>query len=199
MVRKAAEYLVRNGPVTPEDRWEVDPGYSPFTLAAEIAALLAAADIAETQRQNGIAAYLRDTADNWNDNIERWIYMTGSEPASKVGVDGHYVRIGAIRTAGAPFPRGRFVSSKKQDNTGLIVGPDALALIRFGLRAADDPRMVNTVRVIDHYLKCQTKCGPAWRRYPQDAYGEYSDGSPYDGSGVGRSWPLLTGNGEFRE
>lgn len=194
MVKKAAEYLVRNGPVTPEDRWEVDPGYSPFTLAAEIAALLCAADIAETQGQKGIAAFLRDTADIWNDNIERWTYIEGSDQAREAGVPGHYVRIGTMKTAGAPSPRGGFLSTKKQDiNSGFIVGPDALALMRFGLRAADDPWMIDTVKVIDCFLKRETKCGPAWRRYPQDMYGEHRDGSPYDGSGVGRSWPLLTG------
>ncbi len=47
MVRGAAEYLVRHGPVSGEDRWEEDAGYSPFTLAVEVAALLAAADLAE--------------------------------------------------------------------------------------------------------------------------------------------------------
>ena len=44
MVRLAVGYLVRNGPVSPQDRWEEDPGYSPFTVGAEIAALLTAAE-----------------------------------------------------------------------------------------------------------------------------------------------------------
>src|ERR1019366_10435789 len=43
MVRRAAAYILRNGPVSPQDRWEEDPGYTPFTVAAEIAELLAAA------------------------------------------------------------------------------------------------------------------------------------------------------------
>ena len=47
MIHRASRYIVCNGPVTQQDRWEEDPGYSPFTLAVEIAALLAAADIAE--------------------------------------------------------------------------------------------------------------------------------------------------------
>ena len=74
-----------------------------------------------------------------------------------------------------------------------IVSPDALALVRFGLRAADDPRIVNTVRVIDHLLKVETPYGPAWHRYDDDGYGEHEDGSPFDGTGIGRAWPLLTG------
>ena len=74
-----------------------------------------------------------------------------------------------------------------------IVSPDALALVRFGLRAADDPRIVNTVKVIDALLKVETPHGPAWHRYNDDGYGEHADGSPFDGTGIGRAWPLLTG------
>jgi glucoamylase len=74
-----------------------------------------------------------------------------------------------------------------------MISPDALALVRFGLRAADDPRIVNTVKVIDTLLKMETPYGPAWHRYRGDAYGEYGDGAPYDGKGIGRAWPLLTG------
>ena len=74
-----------------------------------------------------------------------------------------------------------------------MVSPDALALVRFGLRAADDPRIVNTVKVIDALLKVDTPSGPAWHRYNGDGYGEHDDGSPFDGTGIGRAWPLLTG------
>ena len=74
-----------------------------------------------------------------------------------------------------------------------MVSPDALALVRFGLRAADDPRIVNTVRVIDHLLKVETPHGTSWHRYNEDGYGEHADGSPFDGAGIGRIWPLLTG------
>src|SRR6201999_4177010 len=70
---------------------------------------------------------------------------------------------------------------------------DALALVRFGLRAADDPRIVNTVKVIDHVLKVDLPYGPGWRRYNGDGYGEHEDGSAFDGVGVGRVWPLLAG------
>ncbi len=70
---------------------------------------------------------------------------------------------------------------------------DALALVRFGLRAANDPRIVDTVRVIDALLRVETPFGPSWHRYTDDGYGEHPDGSPFDGTGVGRAWPLLTG------
>ena len=74
-----------------------------------------------------------------------------------------------------------------------LVSPDALALVRFGLRAADDPRIRDTAKVIDALLKVETPTGPTWHRYNDDGYGEHEDGSPFDGTGIGRGWPLLTG------
>ena len=199
MVRRAAAFLVKNGPVTQEDRWEEDAGYSSFTLAVEVAALLAAADIANLNEEPGIAVYLRETADAWNGSIERWTYVTGTELARQVGVEGYYVRIAPPEGGEAASPALGFVPIRNRPPgqsavpADHIVSPDALALVRFGLRAPDDPHVVNTVKVIDALLKVETPYGPAWHRYNGDGYGEHEDGSPFDGSGVGRVWPLLTG------
>jgi glucoamylase len=189
MVRQAATYLVRNGPVTPQDRWEEQGGYSPFTLAVEIAALLAAADFADRAHETRIATFLRDTADDWNDSIERWTYVTTSALADRAGVDGFYARIGPPVGDGAER-RAPVAAGPRYD---ALVSPDALALVRFGLRAAGEPRITNTITVIDAVLKSETSTGPVWRRYNGDAYGEHADGAPYDGSGQGRGWPLLAG------
>jgi glucoamylase len=199
MVRKAASFIVRNGPVTQQDRWEEDGGYSPFTLAAEISALLAAADIAELTGHNDTAAILRDAADAWNDNIERWVYATGGDLAEQIGVEGYYVRIAPPVTDAAASPTQGFVPIKNRppgqgmERAFRIVSPDTLALVRFGLRAPDDPRILNTIRVIDSLLRAQLPQGPCWYRYNGDGYGEHQDGSPFDGTGIGRPWPLLAG------
>ncbi len=199
MIRRAAAYIVRNGPVTQQDRWEEDPGYSPFTLAVEIAALLAAADFADLYAEPQIATYLRQTADVWNNSIERWTYVSGTELARHSGVSGYYVRIAPPDKADAASPLQGFVPIKNRppdqsaEPARQIVSPDALALVRFGLRAADDPRILDTVKVIDALLKQETPSGPVWRRYNDDGYGEHADGAPFDGTGIGRGWPLLTG------
>ncbi|MFN2292261.1 MAG: glucan 1,4-alpha-glucosidase [Anaerolineae bacterium] len=199
MVRRAAGFLVRNGPVTQQDRWEEDPGYSPFTLAVEIAALLVAADLAEAQAETEVANYLRETADAWNANIERWTYVTDTELAQDMGLEGYYVRIAPPEAAEASSPAGGFVPIKNRPPSDMtepaakIVSPDALALVRFGLRRPDDPRILNTVKVIDDQLKVETPNGPAWHRYNDDGYGEHEDGDDFDGTGIGRAWPLLTG------
>jgi glucoamylase len=201
MVRKAAVFIAINGPVTQQDRWEEDGGYSTFTMAAEISALLIAADMAESLGESRAAEFLRHMADTWNFNIERRTYAVNTDLARQVGVEGYYVRITPPPSGdGAASPLQGFVPIKNcaPGSSGTaaaveIVSPDALALVRFGLRAADDPRMVNTIKVIDELLRVKLPQGPAWYRYNGDGYGEHADGSPFDGSGTGRPWPLLAG------
>ncbi len=199
MVLKAASFLVRNGPVTQQDRWEEEPGYSPFTLAVEVSALLNAADFAEDAGNADVAKFLSETADIWNEGIERWTYTQDTELSRKVGVDGYYVRITPPDVASANSPAKGFVPIKNRP-PGTILAPaarivsmDALALVRFGLRSPHDPRIINTLKVIDSVLKTETSTGPVWHRYNQDVYGEHDDGSPFDGDGIGRGWPLLAG------
>lgn len=199
MVRRSASFLVKNGPVTMQDRWEEDAGYSPFTLAVEIAGLLAAADLADVVGEESVGRDLREIADMWNDNIERWVYAMNTDLAREVGVEGYYVRISPPDTDGAASPLDGFVPIKNrppEQNTEAaihMISPDSLALVRFGLRAADDPRILNTVKVIDKYLRIELPEGPCWYRYNGDGYGEHEDGSPFDGTGIGRPWPLLSG------
>jgi glucoamylase len=199
MVRKAVSFIIRNGPVTQQDRWEEDAGYSPFTLAAEISALLAAAEIADLTGHGDQAQTMRDVADAWNDNIERWTYANGGDLAQQLGIGGYYVRIAPPNTDGAASPTQGFVPIKNKppgqdgDRAYHIISPDALALVRFGLRAPDDPRILNTLRAIDALLAVELPQGPCWYRYNGDGYGEHRDGSAFDGTGIGRPWPLLAG------
>jgi len=199
MVERAASFLVRNGPVSPQDRWEEDPGYSPFTVAAEIAALLVAAELADKASRAAAATYLRETADAWNASVERWLYVRGTELARQHDIDGYYVRVSDPDRADAASPCGGFVPIKNRPPAesmapaASIISVDALALVRFGLRAPDDPRIIDTVKLIDALLKVETPNGPAWHRYQGDGYGEHADGRPFDGVGIGRVWPLLTG------
>lgn len=199
MVRKAVTFIIRNGPVTQQDRWEEDAGFSPFTLAAEISALLAGAEIAELTGHPQQAQTMRDTADAWNDNIERWVYANDGDLARQLGISGYYVRIAPPDTDGASSPTYGFVPIKNKppgedcDRAYHIISPDALALVRFGLRAPDDPRIINTLRAIDALLAVELPQGPCWYRYNGDGYGEHKDGSAFDGTGIGRAWPLLAG------
>jgi glucoamylase len=74
-----------------------------------------------------------------------------------------------------------------------LVSLDFSYLVRLGLRSAHDPRIQDTIKVVDRVLKVDTPSGPIYHRYNEDGYGEYPDGRPFDGNGVGRAWPLLVG------
>lgn len=199
MIAKAASFIVQHGPVTEQDRWEENGGYTPFTIATQIAALLIAADKAEDEGFIEEAEYLRDTADWWNESIERWLYVENTEISREVGVKGYYVRVTPFENFEDTIPSNKDVVIKNRpvgENIfpyTHIVSVDALALVRYGLRKADDPRIVDTVKVIDYLLKTETPKGIVWHRYNEDGYGEHKDGSPYDGTGIGRGWPLLAG------
>ena len=196
MVERAARFIVRNGPVTGQDRWEEDAGYSPFTLAVTISALLVAADMADTFASREAGDAIRATADAWNASIEDWIFARDTPLAKELGIDGYYVRIAPGGTGDAPPWAGNIVVKNVVDGwrpASDVVSVDALALVRFGLRRADDPRILDTLKAIDHLLRVELPTGPCWRRYNGDGYGEHADGASFDGTGVGRPWPLLTG------
>ena len=199
MVIRAAGFVLMNGPATAQDRWEEDAGYSPFTLAVEIAALLAAADLLDAAGRGDDATHLRETADCWNDQIEQWTFAGDPHLCRVAGVSGYYVRIAAgLATDLAAAGNGETLIRNRPPDRALlpsedVLSPDALALVRFGLRAPDDPHIVDTVRAIDHALKVELPQGPLWYRYTADGYGEQADGGPFDGTGIGRAWPLLAG------
>lgn len=190
MVRRAANYIVQYGPISPQDRWEEISGFSPFTLAVEIVALIAAAELFNTEER----AYLLSLADYWNERIEDWTYVEGGELAEKYGVNGHYVRIGPSAADGGM--RGRVNVANRWAQTlaaTAMLGMEFLYLARLGLRDPKDPRILDTLKVTEAVLKVETPLGIAYHRYNEDGYGEHPDGSPYDGTGIGRAWPLLTG------
>jgi glucoamylase len=199
MVHGAACFLLQHGPVSQQGRWESTPGYSVYTLATEIAALLAAADFAEDAGHHSGASFLRETADAWYDSIDELTYAADTPLSRKHGVSGYYMRVtpptiiehesvGHLRIKMPNHPAGSRTARAID-----IVSPDALALVRFGLRKADDPRILDTIKIIDATLKRDTATGPGWTRSTDDGYGEKKDGRPFDKSGIGRVWPLLAG------
>ena len=199
MVRKAAIFLLGKGPATDQDRWEEVGGLTPYTLATEVAALLAAAEMAENSDEHDLAVSFRETADSWNTTIDELCYVTGTDLARSMGVDGYYVRVVPVDDAGNPLPPDTPIPITNRagpDNSATVetlISVDALTLVRLGLRSPNDPKILNTIRVIDKMIRKDLPCGPVWHRYNKDGYGEKEDGSPFDGTGIGRPWPLLTG------
>lgn len=194
MLWAATSFIARMGPVTQQDRWEENAGLTPSTLAPVVAALVVAADFLSEPA----ATYCRELADDWNASIEDWTYARGSTLARAHGVAGHYVRIAAPDVLGGapintPVPVRNRPPGDDMVPADEMVGTDFLALVRFGLRRPDDPRILSTLAVTDAILKTDTPYGPVWHRYNGDGYGEHSDGTPFSGTGIGRGWPLLVG------
>ncbi|MEP2240196.1 MAG: glycoside hydrolase family 15 protein [Maribacter sp.] len=199
LAKKAIVFLLVNGPYTDQDRWEEESGFSPFTMATEIAALLAGAELADLNDENDFANYCRETADSWNDTLEHRTYVTNTPLAKKHGVDGYYIRINPFSDIAASELGDRTINLKNhhadhgKTKINELISVDALALVRFGLRDARDPKIINTLKIIDEELKVNTLNGDCWYRYNNDGYGEHDNGEPYNGTGKGRAWPLLTG------
>ena len=197
MVLRAAAYLIRQGPVTEQERWEENAGYSPSTLATVIAGLVCAAEFAKRRGEADTADFILRYADWLAAHIEQWTVTTAGELVN--GSPRHYIRINPTDPA-APDPCADPNATMLTVNNGggihparNIVGGDFLQLVRLGIRAASDPVIRDSITVIDHILRENLPQGPGWRRYNHDGYGQKQDGHAYDGTGVGRCWPILTG------
>jgi glucoamylase len=194
MVLRALGFLVRQGPVSDQDRWEEDAGLNTFTLAVCISALVAGAALLPPPARELALAF----ADYWNARLEEWTSVCGTPLAHLYEVPGYYVRVApreslaGDRVADSVLPI-RNLQVDPNLTVSAQVSVDFLQLVRFGLRRADDPLILASVKVADALLKVQTPAGPCWHRYNDDGYGEHDDGSAYDGTGRGRAWPLLTG------
>jgi len=201
MVLKAASYLIRHGPSTQQDRWEEARGYSPSTFAAMITALICAALWARTREEEALARYFEDYADFLESHLEEWTVT--KKGALVPGITRHYIRI-LPTVAGDPSPVEDpdrvFLDLANQPPgepvrypANMIVDGGFLELVRYGIRDACDPVILDSIAVVDVLLKVETQFGPCFRRYNHDGYGQRDDGGPYLGWGRGRAWPLLAG------
>jgi glucoamylase len=191
-VKPAADFIVKTGPSSPQERWEEESGYSPSTIAAEIAGLVCAAEIAKKNDDERSAELYLKTADDWQANIEKWTVTT----TGKYGDGNYYLRITANGKPDA--------GEKIELNNGSgafderdIVDAGFLDIVRLGIKPADDPLIVKSLKVIDQLIKIDTPNGTTFYRYNHDGYGEEDDGRRWNWSGKytgkGRPWPLLAG------
>jgi glucoamylase len=201
LVRAAARYLIERGPATPQERWEENAGYSPSTLASNIAALVCAAGFARQRADEETAAFLERHADFLEGHVEAWTVTSAGTLLP--GVRRHFLRIHPVDPAdpepdedpdrGCVEIRNRRPGDRARFPAREIVDAGFLELVRYGIRQGGDPLIEDSLRVVDASLRVETPFGPAWRRYNHDGYGQRDDGAPFTGWGTGRAWPLLTG------
>ncbi len=200
-VRAAADYLLANGPETPQERWENQEGWSPNTIATEIAGLICAAAIARENGDPARATAYEATADEWQQRVEEW---TATDNSPYYQPTPHYLRItkdanpndGSTYELGDNFPRP--VDERE------IVDQSFLGLVLFGVKPWDDQTVLNSLEVGDRVLETETANGSIWHRFTFDGYGETEAGADWDifdtaeRQTLGRAWPLLTGErGEY--
>ena len=192
-VQELANYLVANGPYTLEERWEENAGYSPATMAAEIAGLICAAAIAEDNSDPSAAETYQSTARAWASEVDNLTYTT----TGSYGNGDYLLRI----TPDGQPNAGTDISianggGSHDDRT--VVDPSFLELVRLGVKSPTATDITNTISVVDSELEVSTPEGPIWHRYSFDGYGETSSGGDYTGVGVGNPWPVLSGErGEY--
>ncbi|MFW9257623.1 glycoside hydrolase family 15 protein [Nostoc sp. CALU 546] len=187
-IKLAAEFLAKNGPRTDQERWEEMAGYSPSTIAAEIAGLVCAADLANKAGDTGAANYYLQKADEWRNNIANWTFTTTGFHGNRK----YYIRITANQDPNDDVTL-EFGNGAGRHGERYIIDGGFLELVRMGVMSPNDWTILETIPEYDAILK-QTIAnkGDAWFRYNYDGYGEHNDGLSYNGTGRGRLWPIFT-------
>jgi glucoamylase len=207
-IKRAADFIVNfddgqghTAPYTPQERWENQAGYSPATIAAEIAGLVSAADIASHNADSASAKRYLATADLWQSKLNSWTLTTNGPYSSQP----YYLRLtkDGNPDAGTTYSVGD--SGPDAIDQRRVVDPSFLEMVRLGVKRPDDPNILNTIKVVDQQLSTVTPNGRFWHRYNGDGYGEQRNGGPWEinqppGSQttIGRVWPIFAGErGEY--
>jgi len=204
-IRPAADFLVANGPSDGVERWEEQTGYSPSTIAAEIAGLTAASAIAASHGDTARAHLYQATADDFQRNIKSWTVTT-------TGPDGpaYFVRLSKTGDPNAAITYSLGNGGPTLDQRSVLDG-GFQELVRLGELPITDPDIQASLAIIDKNISVSTPSGTGYYRYGDsaadgsaDGYGDCyqpsQDSCPTPGapwppkdSGTGHLWPVLSG------
>ncbi len=196
MVRRASDFIQAFGPWSPMERWEETQGVSPSTVAAEITALYAAAEIAQVSQDAKRAGLYASTADAWsnkpNDNLDTWMFTT----TGGHGNGRYFVRIEAARTTDQIWDPNDETKFYLPNHGGEWREKDVtdggfLELVRFGVRPALDRHILDSVVVYDQTIRTDVNGKwPGFHRYLGDRY-NYNENTGEEQPGM--LWPFLSG------
>jgi glucoamylase len=190
-IKPAANFAVSHGPTFGNERWEEQDGFSPSTIAAEIAGLIAAADIAEGNGDRASARVYRGVADDFQRSVKGWT-VTSNGPRSSIP---YFIRLSKTGDPNAAITYNVGNGGPTLDQRE-VIDAGFLELPRLGMFPADDPDVLRSLAVVDATIRSDTASGPGWHRYNGDGYGDRnSDGRPWapSGQGNGHLWPALAG------
>jgi len=210
-LKPAADYVVAHGPAFGSERWEEQAGYSPSTIAAEIAGLAAAGAIAEKNGDAAGARIYRATADHYQRMIKTWT-VTSTGPLS---ADPYFIRLSKTGDPNAATVYNLGNGGPDADQRA-VIDAGFLELPRLGILPSSDPDVARSLSVVDQVVKRTTTSGEGFYRYgtssvgSEDGYGDCNvgdstsctvQGKPWAGvcdaqvqnQGSGHLWPVLAG------
>ena len=189
-IKPAANYVAAHGPAFGVERWEEQSGYSPSTIASEIAGLVAAAELATANGDDDSAAVWLGVADEMQRTVKEWTVTTNG-PLSD---EPYFIRLSKTGDPNVTISYNVGNGGPTLDQRE-VIDAGFLELVRLGELPANDPDVLRTLTIVDAEIKSTTPSGPGWHRYNGDGYGDRgSDGRPWapSGQGTGHLWPVLS-------
>jgi glucoamylase len=206
-IKPAADFVVAHGPSFGVERWEEQSGYSPSTIAAEIAGLTAAAKIATMQSDAASARLYQAVADSFQRNVKGWT-VTSTGPYSS---SPYFIRLSRTGdpNAAVTYNLGNGVQGDHDQRS--VVDGGFQELVRLGELSPTDPDYLNSLAVVDKQISVSTPSGTGYYRYGTDAADGSADGYgdcyqpsqssctnpgqpwPTTNTGTGHPWPVLSG------
>jgi glucan 1,4-alpha-glucosidase len=195
-VRPAIDFVIAHGPAFGVERWEEQSGYSPSTIAAEVAGLIAGASLAQANGDTRTASIARGVADDWQRSLPGWAVTSNGPLANHP----YYIRLTKNGNPNSPWTYNLGNGGPDIDQRS-VIDQGFLEMVRLGLTPASDPTIAESLPVVDATIKANTSTGAGFHRYNGDGYGDRaSDGRPWapTGQGTGHLWPALAGErGEY--
>jgi glucan 1,4-alpha-glucosidase len=195
-IRPAIDFVIAHGPAFGVERWEEQSGYSPSTIAAEVAGLTAGANLAQANGDTRTASIARGVADDWQRRLPGWAVTSNGPLASHP----YYIRLTKNGNPNSPWTYNLGNGGPDMDQRS-VIDQGFLEMVRLGLTSASDPVVAESLPVVDATIKADTSTGAGFHRYNGDGYGDRaSDGRPWapTGQGTGHLWPVLGGErGEY--
>ena len=198
-IKPAADYLVAHGPSFGNERWEEQGGYSPSTIAAEIAGLTAASHIAHVQGDQAHARLYQAVADDFQRTVKGFTVTTNGPYSSSP----YFIRLSKNGDPSSAFDYGLGNGSVTTDQRAVVDG-GFQELVRLGELPANDADVQNSLKVLDQVLGTSTPTGTGYYRYgtsttgSEDGYGDCYTPDPTDCPQDGQPWPTTdTGSGHL--
>ena len=188
-IKPAANFVASHGPSFGVERWEEQGGFSPSTIAAEIAGLVAAADLADANHDTASANVWRGVADDFQRSIKGWTVTTTGPFAPR-----YFIRLSKTGDPNAAISYNLGNGGATVDQRS-VIDAGFLELARLGELSATDPDILASLPVVDATIRSDTASGFGWHRYNGDGYGDRAtDGRPWapTGVGTGHLWPALS-------